>query len=143
MTKQADRQRRYRAREKAKAQAVMAGASEIELAWFGINLDGKYVAIPYDGKSIVLTPAVPKAPAEPVEDEPAKKVYVPKVWPADRWNKLVHEVREKKITHANMLGNFKKWEDTELNRTLLAVVKAIPDTPDWYMHLPLAPEKDS
>ena len=49
---------RYRARQKARAQAVFAGAEEIELAYFGI-LDGYHVAIGMDGKRMMFGGFVP------------------------------------------------------------------------------------
>lgn len=93
-TTAADRQARHRARAKAAAEAKLAGATEIPIAWFGVNRQGVHVAIGYDNKLIELktfpdyvapVPVLSVAPAPtPTEVEQASGVAVktgPKIVP--------------------------------------------------------------
>ena len=145
--KTADRQRRYRVREQAKARAIFAGATEIEIAWFGLNSDGEHVAIDYSGQPIPLIVRTRQsAPPEPVEthlDEVsakrAKKVYAPKSWPGDKWNEFVKAVQSKQMSIEAVLKSVDDavWDDKQKTH-VRGIVKAMPDTPDWYASLPLA-----
>ena len=159
-SKQSERQRRYHARKKAQAMALFAHATEIELAWFGVNRDGEHIAIGYDSKPIDLVvragatlPETPK-PEDSVDEVSVKraarekKVYAPKSWSASGWNEwvhMLHDIAEKGTTDVSkerVIANLRGWD--KLNAKMLsqavAVIEALPDVPDWYAHLPLAEE---
>jgi len=148
--KAAERQRRYRTREQAKARAIFAGATEIEIAWFGTNADGEHVAIDYDGQPIPLVVRDRKAIPEPVEtelDDPVvrrsartKKVYAPKSWDAATWNKIVVQLQDQTPTKSAAIAALEdgKTIDDKQKRQAKAVIEAMPDAPDWYSHLPIA-----
>lgn len=146
--KTAERQRRYRVREQAKARAIFAGATEVEIAWFGLNSDGEHVAIDYSGQPIPLIVRTRQStPPEPVEthlDEVsakrAKKVYAPKTWEPATWNQIVGQIQEQTGTKDATIKSLQAGTkiDDKQKRQALAVIEAMPDTPDWYASLPLA-----
>lgn len=149
--KTAERQRRYRIREQARSRALFAGATEIDIAWFGTNADGEHVAIDYDGKPIPLIVRTPTpVDAEPVTTQvdprkPAKpsKVYAPRSWEASKWNRVVEQLRAQHYSKENALSEMNSGAtlDDKQKRHAVAVIDATPDVPDWYDHLPTAEEK--
>lgn len=149
-SKQSERQRRYHVRKKAQAMALFAHATEIELAWFGVNRDGEHIAIGYDGQPIDLIvragatlpdlPAPETAPVDELATRRQKKVYAPKSWPADKWNMVVVSLREQDFTKDEARKSIEKGKtlDDKQKRHALAIIDAVPDVPDWYDHLPVA-----
>lgn len=124
--KQSERQRRYRVRKEAQAKALFAHATEIELAWFGVNADGEHIAIDYDGKPVQLivrtsarpkvspvdhiasTAELPDTPKPEDLDKPKpvkpKRVYPPKEFDgtdAQRtaWNKVADRLQKMSAEH--------------------------------------------
>lgn len=150
--KQTERQKRYHVRKKAQAMALFAHATEIELAWFGVNRDGEHIAIGYDGKPIELVvragatlPDLPRPEDTPVDEVSAqrqKRVYAPKSWDASRWNKGRAQIIDEKMTkeRAHEAAEHTKNITDKQRKHLLAVIDALPDTPDWYTLLPVADE---
>jgi len=148
--KSAERQKRYRQREKIRAQATFANAIEIEIAWFGINAEGQHVAIGYDGKSIPLIVATPATQVEPVPTTihasvKPRTVYAPKSWNPAIWNDNVRQIREGSMTKDDVISFLsdaaqeKNTPDAHKRaKQAIAVIQALPDVPDWYDHLPLA-----
>lgn len=145
-------QQRYAVRKKAQALALLGGGTEIELAWFGTNADGHHVAIGMDGKRVELVTRQGGASIgdgrlspddTPVEPTPRqKKVYAPRSWPADKWNKVVEQLRAQDFTKDEArteITNGRTLDDKQ-KRHALAVFDAVPDAPDWYTYLPLADE---
>lgn len=131
---------RYRARQKARAQAVFAGAEEVELAFFGI-LDGHHVAIGMDGKRIPLSVPV----GAPVVEVPATKpprLYSPKGISREQWEANVASIREKGSSHAAILSQVTKMhenatgEKKKIAARFLKLIQSIPDAPDWADRLP-------
>ena len=131
---------RYRARQKARAQAVFAGAEEIELAYFGI-LDGRHVAIGMDGKRIPLSVS-PDAPVVEVPATKAPRLYSPKGISREQWEANVASIREKGSPHAVILAQVTKMhenatgEKKKIAARFLKLIQSIPDTPDWADLLP-------
>lgn len=129
---------RYRARQKARAQAVFAGAEEIELAYFGI-LDGVHVAIGMDGKRIPLS--VGTAPPPVVPAKPAR-LYSPKGISREQWEANVASIREQGSSHAAILSQVTKMhenatgEKKKIAARFLKLIQSIPDAPDWADRLP-------
>lgn len=150
--KQTERQKRYHVRKKAQAMALFAHATEIDLAWFGVNRDGEHIAIGYDGKPIELIvragatlPDLPKPEDAPVEEAPAqrqKRVYAPKSWDASKWNTVVKRLREQDYTKDEARAELSQATkiDPKQIKHALAVIDAVPDTPDWYTAMPMADE---
>lgn len=141
----AQRQAEYRARKTAQAEAKFAGATEIRIAWFGVNKDGHHVAIGYDGQPIELV--VPKSDDSPVATSQAQvnpskptKVYAPKSWDADKWNQVVSQIQETDLTKEQAISQLSQGKtlDEKQRRQSVAVVEAMPDAPDWHASLPLA-----
>ena len=132
---------RYRARQKARAQAVFIGAEEIELAFFGI-LNGHHVAIGMDGKRINLS--VDAAPAPVAEIAPTKppRLYSPKGISREQWEANVASIREKGSPHAVILSQVTKMhenatgEKKKIAARFLKLIQSIPDAPDWADRLP-------
>lgn len=131
---------RYRARQKARAQAVFAGAEEVELAFFGI-LDGRHVAIGMDGKRIPLSVS-PDAPAVEVPATKATRLYSPKGISREQWEANVASIREKGSSHAVVLSQVTKMhenttgEKKKIAARFLKLIQSIPDAPDWADRLP-------
>lgn len=131
---------RYRARQKARAQAVFAGAEEIELAYFGI-LDGHHVAIGMDGKRIPLSVPVGAPVAEAAPAKPAR-LYSPKGISREQWEANVASIREKGSSHAAILSQVTKMhenatgEKKKIAARFLKLIQSIPDAPDWADRLP-------
>lgn len=131
---------RYRARQKARAQAVFAGAEEVELAYFGI-LDGHHVAIGMDGKRIDLSVDAAPAPA-PVVPSKATRLYSPKGISREQWEVNVASIREKGSPHAVILSQVAKMhenatgEKKKIVARFLKLIQSIPDAPDWADRLP-------
>ena len=153
-SKQSERQRRYHVRKKAQAMALFAHATEIDLAWFGVNRDGEHVAIGYDGKPIDLVvragatlPETPK-PEDSVDEVSVKraarekKVYAPRSWDAEKWNRVVEQLKSRDFSKDEARSEIAQGKtlDDKQKRHALAVIDAVPDVPDWYAHLPLAEE---
>lgn len=131
---------RYRARQKARAQAVFAGAEEIELAYFGI-MNGHHVAIGMDGKRIPLSVPV----GAPVAEVPAIKpprLYSPKGISREQWEANVARIREQGSSHAAILSQVTKMhenatgEKKKIAARFLKLIQSIPDAPDWADRLP-------
>lgn len=151
-------QQRYAIRKKAQAMALLGGGTEIELAWFGTNADGHHVAIDMNGQRVDLvtrqggavigdgrlspddTPVEPLTTPSPSTKQ--KRVYAPKSWPADKWDKAVEILREKTYTKPDAREAI--THTANLNEKQIkhahAVIDAVPDVPDWYSHLPVATE---
>lgn len=144
--KAADRQRRYRIREQARARALFAGATEIDVAWFGVNAEGEHVAIDYNGQSIVLIAPKRANPVDPSNVTPihakGPKIYAPKSWDPARWNGVVQQIRTSGATKEQTLSQVDSGTtiDDKQKSQARAVINALPDVPDWYDHLPLAKE---
>lgn len=149
--KAAERQRRYRVREQAKARALFAGATEVEIAWFGLNAEGQHVAIDYDGNAIPLNviPAaghtIPSVETKMAPTDKPVKIYAPKSWTPSVWNSNVERIREAAMGRQEVLDWFAESaaktntpQAHKQARQGIAVVEALPDTPDWFDHLPLA-----
>ena len=132
---------RYRARQRARAQAVFVGAEEIELAYFGI-LNGHHVAIGMDGKRIPLSVPAGEAPAPaPVKVAPVR-LYSPKGISREQWERNVSEIRSKGMSHAAVLAQVAKMhadakgEHKRVAARFLKLIESIPDAPDWADRLP-------
>ena len=131
---------RYRARQKARAQAVFAGAEEIELAYFGI-LNGHHVAIGMDGKRIPLSVSS-DAPAAEVPATKAPRLYSPKGISREQWEANVASIREKGSPHAVILSQVSKMHESatgekkKVAARFLKLIQSIPDAPDWADRLP-------
>lgn len=161
-----DRQKRYRVRQQARAQAVFAKATEIELAWFGVNRDGEHIAIGMDGKPIQLivrvdsqTRAVQSAPEpKPTEPDPApaipenviplskpKRIYMPKSWTPDKWSVIVEAAQNQRMPKSVFIEKMQSIRglDDKQRKHAVAVAQALPDTEDWYTHLPAADVTES
>lgn len=149
----AEQQRRRRLREKYRTGALFAQVDEVPVAFFGRKPDGTYVAIGYDGKSMALVEVEstePRLQAEPVTpeqlaDEPVKKLYPPKLWTQEQWTQFVAQAkksdRDKVLVflHSKVEGEGTQAEH-KLWKQGLAIVEAIPDSPDWADYLPLYEE---
>lgn len=136
----AEKSARYRARQKARAQAVFAGAEEVELAFFG-TLDGHHVAIGMDGKRIPLSVS-PDAPVVEVPATKAPRLYSPKGISREQWEANVASIREKGSPHAVILSQVTKMHESatgekkKIAARFLKLIQSIPDAPDWADRLP-------
>ena len=136
----AEKSARYRARQTARAQAVFAGAEEIELAYFGI-LDGHHVAIGMDGKRIPLSVPV-GAPVAEVPTTKPPRLYSPKGISREPWETNVARIREQGSPHAAILSQVTKMhenatgEKKKIAARFLKLIQSIPDAPDWADQLP-------
>lgn len=136
----AEKSARYRARQRARAQAVFVGAEEIELAFFGI-LNGHHVAIGMDGKRIPLSVPV-DAPVAEVPATKPPRLYSPKGISRERWEANVARIREQGSSHAEVLSQVTKMheestgERKKIAARFLKLIQSIPDAPDWADRLP-------
>lgn len=146
----AEQQRIRRLREKMRLAAEFSGATTIPVAWFGHDKHGEFFAIGIDGKRIDCTP-IPTAPANgtpesaPVAPQVTnehhvplsrKKFYAPKAMPRETYEKNVMLIRKGNGTKAQVHKEIGDTPDKG-GKQFLALVDALPDGPDWYMHFPL------
>lgn len=152
--KAAERQRRYRIREKARAQARFAGATEIPLAWFGITSAGTHFAIDADGNTLqLIVKAPPVVSTEPVSDQVTndhtapveakpKRLYPPKAMPRETYEDLVTKIRSqdrsKNSVHTQLdtVAENPEHSGNKAAKQFLALIDALPDGPEWAEHFP-------
>lgn len=138
-SKASERSRRAYAKRVHLAEAEYAGATVLDASVVARARDGHYVIKLYDGSALHLS-----AWEEPVSPAPAISIQAPKNIPAARWNDAVRRWKEAGATKAQVRAVLK---DSDLNAKqkarAIAVIDALPDTPDWYAELPLADENDS
>lgn len=147
---QAQRSARAYLKRKHIAQAELAGATILDPTLVAIDpSDGHYVVRTYDGETLhlVLREAVarPTPEAAPVDEVAAhrqKKVYAPRSWDAEKWNRVVEQLKSRDFSKEEARSEIAQGKtlDDKQKRHALAVIDAVPDVPDWYAHLPLAEE---
>lgn len=156
---QAQRSARAYVKRKHIAQAELAGAEILDVTIAAIDpSDGHYVIRLFDGTSLHLDlrekVARPTPDADPVDEVGArraskvssesapkpKKVYAPKSWEPGKWNMVVGNLRAQDYSKDEARAEISKATKLSAQQVkhALAVIDAVPDTPDWYDHVPLA-----
>src|SRR5690606_20578164 len=97
-------QKRYRARQKNDTVASAMGWESTDIVSVYVQQNGVHVALDIDSKRVPLVgeqfvtvdaPERTEIPTGPVK--PAR-VYAPKAWPADKWNKVVDSMQTQALT---------------------------------------------
>lgn len=136
-----------RKRQAMRAQATLMGWEPLDL--LGAYRDGDTLIVILRDESRItaqvsqeVARSTPESSVDEVSQRRQKKVYPPKSWPADKWNKAREQLIERQESKDGAREAAKYTKDiTEKMRThLLAVIDALPDTPDWYTLLPIADE---
>lgn len=138
-------QKRYRARQKNDIVASAMGWEQTDIVSVFVRQDGVHVALDSGSKRVALvgeqfvTVDAPERTEIPTGPVKPSKVYAPKSWPGDKWNEFVKVVQSKQMTVEAVLKSVDDavWDDKQKTH-VRGIIKAMPDTPDWYTSLPLA-----
>lgn len=143
-TKPASRQANYRSRTQLRAMATLLGWRLMDIAGVFDTGSGTYVIVEHDGSRVELSP-VEGASAVSAPATPHRKLTAPKSWNPIKWNTNVKAITEKQLTKADTIAQLHEIAKTsdapDLPKRLRqaeAVFEACPDTPDWYLSLPMA-----
>lgn len=130
--------------------AVMRAAAQL-FGWQVLDVLGAYltpenevVVITKDGSRFGASARpvgdLPTAPPRP-EDGVPKRVYAPASWGATEWNSTVAALQKGKYTKDEVLERIRTGSVSDKQKSQASkVIETLPDTPDWYTHLPLAEE---
>lgn len=149
--KQAEAERVSRTRAAMRAQALLMGWTPLDALGSYVTPDGHVVIVLRDGGRIEaeLSASLPVARVENVPVALPKRVYAPKAWQASAWNRNRAQIIEAEATKASVIEQLTtalSADPSELHtkqlKQAVAVIEALPDSPDWYIHLPEAPETE-
>jgi len=140
--KAAARSARAYTKRKHIAQAELAGAQILDVTIAALAADGHYVIRLYDGEDIHLTAREAASPPV-VSLKGTPKIYAPKSWDPANWNRIVGIMQSSQMSKEDALSQLAEGKtlDDKQKAQAIAVLNALPDTPDWYDLLPLAKEK--
>ena len=137
-----------RKRAAMRAQATLMGWEPLDI--LGAYRDGgNLIVVLRDETRIVASvveqtprPTPESAPVDEVAAHRQKKVYAPRSWDAERWNRVVEQLKSRDFSKDEARSEIAQGKtlDDKQKRHALAVIDAVPDVPDWYAHLPLAEE---
>lgn len=148
--KAAARSARAYLKRKHTASAELAGGVILDSTITVLAPDGHYVIYLHDDTT--LHTVLRDAPLPVVESSRSKskgtsspRVYAPKAWSPDVWNRNVEHIRSEAMTKdavITWLADAAQGQNTPEShkqaKQAIAVIEALPDTPDWFDHLPLA-----
>lgn len=147
--KQAEAERVSRTRAAMRAQALLMGWTPLDLLGAYVTPDNHVIIVTRDGGRVEAELSAPVGEARVENVIPItrpKRVYAPKSWAAGTWNHTVESVRTQQLSKADVIAKLTeqdKGTDSKQLKQALAVIDAMPDTPDWFAGLPVADEPGS
>lgn len=117
-----------------------------------VGLDGARIQLVLDpafdhvgGEASTLASSQPRAAVMPG----GRRIYAPKSWAPARWNANRAAIIERQMTKAEVLADLRaaaeksdKPNVAKQTKHMQAVLEALPDTPDWYLSIPVADEPE-